>query len=95
MERYLGHLVDVHHRDVCGKKTLLELNNGDVGKLDKNEATNGVVEGVVSSNGETTGKTDLSDGNNNNYNDKEEDDDKHGFQLPQAVAHAIFLPHNK
>jgi len=64
----------------------LELKNGDVGKLDENEATNG-----ASSNGETTEKTDLSDRNNNDHN-KEENDGKGGFQLPQAVTYAIFLP---
>ena len=60
--------MDVHHRDVYGEKTLLELKNGDVGKLDEKEATNWVGEGVASFNVETTEKTDLSDGTNNDHN---------------------------
>ena len=86
----LGHLVDVHHVDVCGKKELLELKNGDTGELEEKEASNEVGKGMASSNGEPTDRTDLSDGNNNDDN-KEEDNCKCGFQLPQAVSHTTFL----
>lgn len=85
----LGHLVDVHWRDVCGKKKLLGNDNSN----------NGVDNGDESK-GE---KTEESDTNNNAVNDQqsdnnskdeeeeENDDGKGGFQLPQATAHAIFL----
>ncbi|KAL7533121.1 hypothetical protein ACHAXR_005055 [Thalassiosira sp. AJA248-18] len=92
----LGHLVEVHHRDVCGKKALLllekeKLKNGDDG--------GGAAEAVPKvDDDEIMEKTnESSDSNNNNNNDddnnaKEVDDDgKGGFQLNQAVSHAIFL----
>ena len=58
----LGHLVEVHHRDVCGKMALLKKS------------------------------TDCQTENPEEPNDKPiSDDDKGGFQIGEAVAHAIFL----
>ena len=73
----LKHLVEVHHRDVCGKKALLESklkkeigNDNDDVKLEERDV-----------------RTNESDAKSNG----DEDDGKGGFQLGQAVAHAIFL----
>ena len=77
-EHGLKHLVEVHHRDVCGKKALL-LEEG-------NETTT-----------TTTSTTTNTDALGNDKSDSvgdcngQEDDGKGGFQLGQAVAHAIFL----
>ena len=62
----LKDLADVHHRDVCGKKTLLKKDNDSKLAEESDTATD-----VIDINGE--------------------DDGKGGFQLGQAVAHAIFL----
>jgi tRNA (adenine57-N1/adenine58-N1)-methyltransferase len=78
----LGHLVECHHRDVCGKKNLLAVKNGDR----RNENDQFAEEGNLTDS--TT--TDL-DNNNNDMEEEEEDDGKGGFQLGQAAAHAIFL----
>ena len=111
----LGHLVDVHHVDVCGKKELLELKNGDTvqfggcsscgclceegivrakewryWRVKGGKTSNVVHHGMASSNGKTTYKTDLLNGNNNDDNN-EEVNGKCGFQLPHTVVHAIFL----
>ena len=85
-----SNLVDVHHVDVCVKKALLELKNGDTGELKEKKTSNGVGKGMASSNGKTTYKNDLSDGNNNDDNN-EEVNGKCGFQLLHTVVHAIFL----
>lgn len=80
----LGHMVQVHHRDVCGKKNLLAAKNG----------TNS-GEGIAQSAAEDGALTDstCTDLDNNDIADEEEevDDGKGGFQLGQAAAHAIFL----
>ena len=79
----LGHLVQVHHRDVCGKKNLLAVENGSK------------VEGETEQSAEDDAPTDNAskeDEDNNELNGEEEEDDgKGGFQLGQAAAHAIFL----
>lgn len=77
----LGHLVQVHHRDVCGKKNLLAAKNGDNS------------EEVIEKSAEDDALTDstTTDLDNNGMNEEEEDDGKGGFQLGQAAAHAIFL----
>lgn len=82
----LGHLVQVHHRDVCGKEALMQDRNGDDKVLlDEKEPA------IASSNDEATDKTDESDCNNNIDINNKDDDGIGGFQLGQSVAHAIFL----
>jgi len=101
----LGHMVEVHHRDVCGKKTLFlekgknEGDNADTSKKSDEKATtntdDATGESATVKDGETTENTVESNGNDdkddNDKEDDEEDDGKGGFQLGQAVAHAIFL----
>lgn len=82
----LKHLVEVHHRDVCGKKALesTKKRNGDV-KSDRNESSHGAST-------ESSVRTDGSDGNlDSDNNNGDGDDGTGGFQIGQAVAHAIFL----
>lgn len=80
----LKHLVEVHHRDVCGKKMLLERSNR--GDKDSDKAANSADDkGVASSNGERKDEMNEFDDNN------QDDDGMGGFQLGQAVAHAVFL----
>ena len=76
----LGHLVQVHHRDVCGKKNLLAAKNGDNSEevIEKSAEDDALTDSTT---------TDL----DNNGMNEEEDDGKGGFQLGQAAAHAIFL----
>jgi len=66
----LGHLAECYHRDVCGKKALLKLKNGDDGtdKIDESGSSN-----------------------KDDDNNQDDDDGTGGFQLGQAVSHAIFL----
>ncbi|KAL7550476.1 hypothetical protein ACHAWF_013698 [Thalassiosira exigua] len=92
-EHGLGHLVEVHHRDVCGKKKLLQsTKNASKEKTDESESMTGKKCTAPSQGGDMVNK-DESDGNvNEAYNAKEEEDDgAGGFQIGQAVAHAIFL----
>ncbi|KAK1749250.1 tRNA (adenine(58)-N(1))-methyltransferase catalytic subunit TRMT61A [Skeletonema marinoi] len=78
----LGHLVQVHHRDVCGKKNLLAAKNG----ANSEEGIEQSAEDDALTDSATT------DVDNDDMNEEEEvDDGKGGFQLGQAAAHAIFL----
>ena len=89
----LGHLAEVHHRDVCGKKSLLEqkirkdVEDGDEKKV--------AAATPAASSNDNTDKTDQSDAKTSNTNEEstteQEDDGTGGFQLGQAKAHAIFL----
>ena len=90
-EHGLAHLVEVHHRDVCGKKNLLSASN-DSTKEEDQDHINGLEQSAEYLTDSTT--TDLD--NNDMYNeeeekDEDEDDGKGGFQLGRAAAHAIFL----
>mmetsp|Transcript_37837 Transcript_37837/g.80821 ORF Transcript_37837/g.80821 Transcript_37837/m.80821 type:complete len:517 (+) Transcript_37837:100-1650(+) len=86
----LQHLVEVHHRDVCGKRALLGPKNEGGGKSGEKVSKCADGEGVSSSNSTIKDGIDES-GDNNQRQNSEDDDGKGGFQLGQAVAHAIFL----
>ncbi|KAL9187957.1 hypothetical protein ACHAXT_006335 [Thalassiosira profunda] len=78
----LGHLVECHHRDVCGKKALLlQSINAD--------ATHGKATAMAG--GDASDKTDEPGSSVDDECEEEEDDGMGGFQLGQAAAHAIFL----
>jgi tRNA (adenine57-N1/adenine58-N1)-methyltransferase len=80
VEHGLGHLVQVYHRDVCGKVTLLNTST---------KKCNLSIDLASSSNGDD----DDDDGNAAaTTNDEDvEDDGRGGFLIGQAKAHAIFL----
>ncbi len=78
----LGHLVQVHHRDVCGKKNLLAA---------KNCANNEEGKEKPAEDDAFTDSTNSDVDNNDIDEDEEVDDGKGGFCLGQAAAHAIFL----
>ena len=79
VEHGIGHLVQVYHRDVCGKVTLLNNTTKKQCKLsiDLASSSNGGDDGSTA----TTNKTDVD----------VDDDGRGGFLLGQAKAHAIFL----
>ena len=79
VEHGIGHLVQVYHRDVCGKVTLLNNTTKKQCKLsiDLASSSNGGDDGNTA----TTNKTDVD----------VDDDGRGGFLLGQAKAHAIFL----
>ncbi len=78
----LGHLVQVHHRDVCGKKNLLAAKNGANSEEGKEQSAQDDT---------LTDSTNTDVDNNDIDEDEEVDDGKGGFCLGQAAAHAIFL----
>ncbi|KAL7438217.1 hypothetical protein ACHAXH_004487 [Discostella pseudostelligera] len=84
----LKHLVEVHHRDVCGKKSLLEakkIRNCDGKSEEANDET-------YAASTETSARSVDSDSNlDTDNNDNDDDDGMGGFQIGQGVAHAIFL----
>jgi len=82
----LGHLVQVHWRDVCGKKKLLGMDGTN------EENTIDYSRDATTSGDERTDDSDAANAKNNTEAQEEEEDDGNGgFQLPQATAHAIFL----
>ncbi|KAL3808191.1 hypothetical protein ACHAXA_009546 [Cyclostephanos tholiformis] len=76
----LGHLVEVHHRDVCGKMT-----------LSRTKKRGGEVGGATTagSGADDSYNVDNCDVNNDDGNGG--DDGWGGFQLGPAIAHAVFL----
>jgi tRNA (adenine57-N1/adenine58-N1)-methyltransferase len=77
----LGHLVDVHHRDVCGK---MALSRSKKGGEEEDGATMAGGDGADDS--DNVDNCDV-----NNVDGNGEDDGRGGFQLGPSIAHAIFL----
>ena len=89
----LGHLVEVHHRDVCGKKALLLESTRKKQTCDEKSEEAYEESYAAASTEDLARSTDNSNGNNLDTDNTDDDDDdgRGGFQIGQGVAHAIFL----